>query len=324
MLQKGDSLLLAISGGPDSLSMFYIFKELKNEYKLNLGIAHFHHGIREEADEDLEFVRRLADEGKFPFYWAKEDIPKIASEKGLSLEEAAREERYKFLVNVAKSNNYNKIAVGHNKDDQIETFLHRLIRGAGLKGLTGIPPLGEREGIVIIRPLIECSREEIESYIKVLGVKPRIDRSNFDLGFTRNKIRHQLIPYLMKEFNPNVKEVLFNTVENISLAYSFVEEQTWEGFKRCMKKGPSCVMIKRKRFRRIHPYLKRELIRRAIEEVKGDLRRFEYAHWKEIEELIYNRPEGSIVDLPKGISIKKEKEYFLVYRREEDGREEKS
>ena len=317
LIKKNDSVLLAVSGGPDSVAMSSVFKKLQRDYGLKVGIAYFNHGIRKESDSEAEFVKKLASDSGVPFYTSKADIPGIAKDEKRSLEETARIRRYQFLIQTAKKNGYQKIAVAHNSDDQVETFLHRLIRGAGLKGLTGISYKVNMQGIEIIRPLLNCSREEIEFYLGKFKIKYCLDESNYEVKFTRNKIRHKLLPFLEKEYNPNIKNVLYNTAENIQQAYGFIEKETEGAFKRYVKKEGSCVKIKTDNLKKIHPYILKEIVRKAVAEVKGDLLRFEYAHWMEIESLLYERPQSSIVDLPQGVWVKKVKGWLIIARREE-------
>jgi len=317
LIKKNDAVLLAVSGGPDSVAMVYVFKELQKDYNLKLALAYFNHGIRKESDSEAEFVKKMAADSDTPFYTGKENIPEIASNEKRSLEETARIRRYQFLIQTAKKNGYQKIAIAHNSDDQVETFLHRLIRGAGLKGLMGISYKINIQGIEIIRPLLNSSRKEIESYLGKFKIKYCLDESNYEVKFTRNKIRHKLLPFLEKEFNPNIKNVVYNTVENIQQAYGFIEKETEYAFKRCVKKEDSCVKINADKLKKFHQYIIREIIRKAIEEIQGNLLRFGYAHWMEIASLLYERPQGSIVDLPQGIWIKKVKGWLIIARREE-------
>ncbi|HEO63779.1 MAG TPA: tRNA lysidine(34) synthetase TilS, partial [Candidatus Omnitrophica bacterium] len=226
----------------------------------------------------------------------------------------ARRERYLFLTTTAKNNRCNKIAVAHNRDDQAETFLHRLIRGSGLRGFQGMAYKSSRGGVSIIRPLLCCFRKEIEDYINICGITACQDHSNYDTKFTRNKIRHELVSYLEQNFNPNIKEVLFNTSCTMQELYGFIESQAYAAFKRCVKKEGDCVNINQDRLKKLHPYIITEVIRMAFELVKGDLKRFEYAHYKEIESLIYKRPVGSVVDLPAGIKVVKNKHWLTIGR----------
>ena len=163
--------------------------------------------------------------------------------------------------------------------------------------------------------MVGFSRRSIEEYLERCNITPRLDLSNYDTRFTRNKIRQKLIPYLMREFNPNIQEVLYTTVENIQLAYQFISQEVEKAFKRYVKFEPGCVKIKEEKLKKLHPYLKTELVRRAIREVKKDLKRIEYDHWLEIESLVAFRPYGSIVDLPHNIWVKKEKGWLMIGRK---------
>jgi len=162
--------------------------------------------------------------------------------------------------------------------------------------------------------LLSSSREDIESYLKKKRVSTCIDKSNFDTKFNRNKIRHELIPYIEREFNPNIKKLLSKTAANISGLYDFIESEVSRLFKRYVKKESSYVKINSERLKKLHPYMAAELMRRAIELVKGDLKRLEYSHWKELESLIYERPDNSVVDLPKGVKAKKVKSWITIGR----------
>ncbi|MDP8253218.1 MAG: tRNA lysidine(34) synthetase TilS [Candidatus Kaelpia aquatica] len=314
LIKKKESILLAVSGGPDSVAMTYILNELRSELGFNMALGYFHHGIRRESDREQEYVGSLASNFKIDFYTKKSDVPLISKKEKRSLEDIARRERYKFLVSTAKRKSFNKIAVAHNSDDQAETLLQRLIRGSGLKGFKGISFKMDMNGVEIVRPLLASSRKEIEKYLEKNKISPCIDKSNFDIKFNRNKVRHELIPYIEKEFNPNIKELLCKTASNMSQLHGFIEVEIEDAFKRCVKKESSYVKIKTDRLKRFHPYIMAELTRRAVEVVKGDLKRLEYSHWKEIESLIYERPDNSVVDLPGGIRVKKIKSWITVGR----------
>ena len=314
LIKKRDNILLAVSGGPDSVVMTYILNKLKLEFDFDIALAYFHHGIRRESDQEQEYVESLASMFKIGFYTEKADILLIAKKEKRSLEDVARRERYKFLTKTAKREKFNRIAVAHNSDDQAETLLQRLIRGSGLKGLKGISFKMDMNGVEIVRPLLSSSRKDIEEYLKKNKISPCIDKSNFDIKFNRNKVRHELIPYIEKEFNPNIKELLCKTAANMSQLHSFIESEIEGLFKRCVKKESSYVKIKIDRLKKLHPYMIAELIRRAVRVVKGDLNRLEYSHWKEIESLIYDRPDNSIVDLPGGIKVKKIKSWITIGR----------
>jgi tRNA(Ile)-lysidine synthase len=189
------------------------------------------------------------------------------------------------------------------------------LRGAGVKGLSSMKAVIFLENsLKLIRPLIECSREEIEEFLEGKSIKARIDSTNYDTTYLRNRIRHELLPLFKEKYNSNIKDILFNTIENLQLLANWIEKETEIKSKRCLKQEDGKLLIDYKKFKKFHPALQREIIRDAIKKVKGNLRKINYEHWKEIEKL-FNRKSGSIVDLPQGISLKKEKNIIYLYQR---------
>lgn len=314
MLQKRDRILAGLSGGPDSVVLLEVLLALKKEYSLDIYIAHMDHKFRgEESLSDRKFCEDIAKGLKLDIICEERDVPGIAKEKGISLEEAARFERYDFFKNAARVKKIQKIAVGHTKDDQAETVLMRAIRGSGIRGLGGMSPAKDMQGIIIIRPLIEILRREIDSFIKEFDLKARHDSTNDKVLFTRNRIRHELIPYLENKFNPRLKEVLANMADNLRMENEFLEKFTKRKFKSVSKKSKTNeITIDIKKLRKQPEAIRKRILRSALEEVKGDLRRFTYQHWKEMDELISKRPGNSIVDLPGGIDIMKNKNNLTI------------
>jgi len=307
LIDKGDKIIIGVSGGPDSVALLYLLNNLKKELKLNLHVAHLDHRLRKDSYKDREFVEALAKRLKLPVTSAQINVKALA--KTGSLEELARNARLGFLFKVARDIKADKIALGHNLDDQAETVLMRLIRGAGLYGLSGILPRRNIAGYRIIRPLIEVRRREIESFLKRKKIKPRIDTSNSEDVYFRNQIRNRLLPLLEKEYNKNIKEVLSNTAENIGYDYDYLIGAA----KRAMKGSKASFNLAR--LIRLHPAIRRLVLRMAIARIKGDTRRITFQHIKELEDLISNRPVNSVVDLPKGVSVVKKKNHLSFYRK---------
>ena len=207
MLEDGDTVIVGLSGGADSTALLRVLCELKTEYNLNLIAAHVNHGIRgAEADRDEAFCKELCKKLGVQIYAFHIDIPELAKERGVSLEVAGRDARYEFFTGLAGEKG--KIATAHNAQDTAETLLLNLCRGTGLKGLTGIPPVrfvehkagcrsDETVSTMVIRPLIECTREEIEAYLESLGQDYVTDSTNLEDDYTRNRIRHNVIPELV-------------------------------------------------------------------------------------------------------------------------------
>lgn len=314
ILQKHDKVLVGLSGGADSVALLYILYALREEYLLDIYIAHMNHKFRgKESDEDEKFCRDLARNLKIDISFGEADVPKIAREKGISPEEAGRQERYNFFRRIALKKNISKIATGHHRDDQAETVLMRAIRGSGMAGLGGMSPTKKMQDFTIIRPLIEISKPEIEDFIKDNDLEFRYDSSNNNVVFTRNRIRHELIPYLEKNFNPNIKEILVNMAENLRIENDFLEKFAKRKFRSMSKKDTSGeISINIKNFKRQPEAIRKRILRSALEELKGNLRRFTYQHWKEMEDLINKRPTNSVVDLPGEVKVVKDKSSLVL------------
>ena len=224
LIENGDKIMLGVSGGPDSMCMLNILKDLQNTNlkKLNYEIivAHVNHMIREEAIEDEKYVEDYCKKNNIEFYSKSIDIPKIVNTKKIGEEEAGRIARYEFFDELLEKTKANKIAIAHNKNDRVETVLMNELRGSGLSGLKGIEP---RRG-KYIRPLIEIEREEIENYCEENKLEPRIDKTNFENIHTRNKLRNCLIPYIKKEFNPNIIETINRLSEIVTEQEKYIDE----------------------------------------------------------------------------------------------------
>jgi len=307
LISQGDTVLVGVSGGPDSVTLLYLLKSLSVSLELKLRIAHLNHMLRKDSSRDAEFVRLLGLKLGIPVTIGKIDIKKI-SPKG-SLEENARNARLEFLFKTAQKMRSKKIALAHNLDDQAETVLMRILRGTGLYGLSGILPKRRFGGFEIIRPLIRVQRKEVESFLKRNKIDVRIDKTNGKDIFLRNKLRNRLIPLLEKEYNPKIKGALSNMSEVISLDYDYLNQSALRKVKG--KKGE----IKLADYAKFHPAIQRLVLRLTISELQGSIRRITLTHINEIEDLIANRPVNSVVDLPKGISVVKKKSTIGFYRR---------
>lgn len=308
LIDKGDKIVVGVSGGPDSVALFYLLNSLKKELKLSLHVAHLDHMLRRDSCKDAKFVESLAGRFKLPVAIAQVNVKELAK-KG-SLEEIARNARLGFLFKVARDIKADKIALGHNLDDQAETVLMRIIRGTGLYGLSGILPKRNIAGYKIIRPLLEVKRREIEAFLRRRRISPRIDTTNSEDIYFRNKIRNRLLPLLEKEYNKNIREVLSNMAQSLGYDYDYLAVSA----SRIMKGKETKLGLDR--FKRLHPAISRLMLRMSIAAVKGDTRRVTFTHIKELEDLISNRPVNSIVDLPKGVSVVKKKNRLSFYRRE--------
>ena len=271
LLEKGDNILVALSGGPDSTALLLLLLKMRRELSLILSVAHVNYNLRgTDSKKDADFVRQLANKYKLPFYSLEVDGKKELKRKGVSLQNKARKIRYEFFISAAKEAGAGKVAVAHNQNDQAETVLMRLFRGSGSAGLSGIPAKRELgEGLILIRPLLTVSREEINAFLLKEGIKARIDRSNSEPIYLRNKIRLKLIPALRKEFNPAVEKNIAETAKQLSLEDEYLSSRALE----YIKSAGRGFFIRENAFRKLHAALKprvlRELIRRSFLDLKG-------------------------------------------------------
>jgi len=229
LLRAGDRVVVAVSGGADSVALMRVLLILRSELGIVLAVAHFNHGLRGvDSDGDERFVAELAQRHDLLFFAGRADVREHATAHKLSLEHAARELRYEWLVELARQQRLEAIATAHTADDQAETVLMKFLRGAGTKGLAGIHPVLLRDGIRVVRPLLGALRTEVEAYLHSLSQPWREDESNRDACYARNRIRHELLPLLERDYNPNLRELLGEAAE-VALA----EEDYWQGKADC-------------------------------------------------------------------------------------------
>lgn len=223
LIEAGDILVLGVSGGPDSITMLDILLKIKQEKQIafDFVVAHVNHMIREEANEDEEFVKKYCIKNNIQFFSKSIDVQKIANTNKISTEEAGRYVRYAFFDEVLEKMHGTKIAIAHNKNDKVETIIMNELRGCGIQGLKGIEPIRGK----YIRPLIECERKEIEEYCKENNIEPRIDKTNFENIYTRNKIRNVVIPYIEQEFNPNIIETMDRLSNIVTEQEEYIQKQ---------------------------------------------------------------------------------------------------
>jgi len=218
LFQNGEDLLVAVSGGADSVALLHVLHFLRRRLGLRLTVAHLNHGIRgRAADQDEEFVRHLAWRLGLPFICERVDVPSLAKRRGISIEMAAREARYNFFARTKAT----FVATAHNSDDQAETVLLRFLRGAGPQGLGGMAYRSERDGLTVIRPMLDVTHAEAVQFLKRHRLRWREDASNRDTDFLRNRVRHELLPLLEKKFNPQIRKAL------IRMSSILREENEW-------------------------------------------------------------------------------------------------
>ena len=308
MLKKGDNVLVAVSGGPDSVCALEVLNAIKDEYSLSLHVAHLNHKFRKEAEKEAEFVRRLAEEKGIASTIEAIDVKEYCIKKGLSKQEGAREVRYDFLKKAADKIGAAKIATGHTADDQAETFLMRLIRGSGASGLSAIPPVRGR----IIRPLIEIKKSEALGFLKENNIRYVKDPTNIKPVYLRNKIRLELLPLLVKKYNPNIADTLCREADILREDESFLNGIADAIFKEMVTvQEKDSITLNYLRFNGLHPAIKKRVVRRAVSELTGGLKKISYQHIISAIDAIKNTGKG--VDLPDDIRI--ERDYNSLYVR---------
>ncbi|MCL6643183.1 MAG: tRNA lysidine(34) synthetase TilS [Candidatus Bipolaricaulota bacterium] len=311
MLTPADRVLVAVSGGVDSVVLLYVLRELQQSEKLSLAVAHFDHAIRPDSAADAEFVRKLARSLKVKFYTGRAEVPAYAKAHKLSLEVAARTLRYQFLERTGKAHNFNKIALGHTLNDQAETLLMRLLRGAGLEGLAGIPPVRPAGELTYVRPLIECTRDQIVAFAQARNLRWREDPTNYDTTIVRNKIRHELIP-ILKEYNPKVLEALGRTARLLAqAAYQLEREANQALAELTCKKEAHELALDLNKFLKLSEYLQALVLRQAVLHALGKL---EAAHIEAVLAWLSRRGAGEL-HLPDGVRVLRRHTQLIVTTR---------
>lgn len=314
MLTSNTKLVVAVSGGPDSVTLLHLLFKLRPKYNLRLWVAHLNHQLRgREADFEAEWVKEFAVKLGIPVISDTFNVPALAKEKKLSLEEAARLSRYNFLEEVANQMGASKITLAHTASDQAETLLMRLMRGSGLDGLSAIPPVRDK----IIRPLIEVFREQIEDYCRENNLQPRLDSSNRETSFLRNRVRLNLIPYLSREYGDRIERILFQTVNLLRQDSEYLKEETERVFKSVLEEEiHEELVLNEEKLSCLHPALQRRVIRKAIEKIKGDLRGITFDHIVSILKL-YKTKRPKQLDLPHGLVIRHRYQDLLIRKGKE-------
>ncbi len=315
MLRTGDSVLIAVSGGADSIALLHFLLSISDKFSLKIGIAHLNHMIRgKEAERDEAFVGDIAKTLSLPFYLKRKDIVAYHKEKKMSLEEAGREIRYNFFDHIAETEEFNKIALAHHKDDNAELILMNLLKGTGRLGISGIPPI--RNG-KYIRPFINIEKKDILNYIKSKNLSFIEDSSNNDNKFLRNRIRNNLIPLLKRSYNPNITTSLTNFSSIIFEENEWIDKNIDSTFKDLvLEKSCDKLILSIEKLKNLLIAARRIIIRKSIEYIKKDLRRISFVNIEAIDKLLYNEKDYALSNLAENVIVEKKK-LALIFRKKD-------
>lgn len=315
LIQNGDSIVIGVSGGPDSMTLLNVLINLKQKLGISkIVVATVNHMIREEAEEETKFVENFCESHGIEFYLKKVDVQEEAKSKKISTELAGRNARYDFFEEVLKKTGSNKIATAHNSNDNAETVLMNLLRGSGVSGLKGIEKI--RDG-KFIRPIIECKRSEIEQYCLENKLNPRYDKTNKENAYTRNKIRNMLIPYIEENFNPNIVDSLNRLSTIATKEDEYIHKIVENSFKNTMITADISkkeIILDLKKFNELDEVIKSRLILYTISEILGTSQGIEKIHIEDIIKLCGNNIGNKYLMPNKNIKIfvKKGKIFFTA------------
>lgn len=313
-------LLVAVSGGPDSVCLLHVLYSLRKELGLKLHVVHLDHMLRgKESASDAQYVFDLCHKLGVPVTVEQRDVRAHQKQHSLTLEEAAREVRYGFFADVAESIGVRTVTVGHTLDDHVETVLLHIIRGTGTRGLRGLQPVSKRQSsgnfLTVIRPLIEVTRAETTAYCRRHRLHPRVDASNLSPEFLRNRVRLELLP-LLGSYNPRIVEALLRTARIAADDVAVLEKAARRQWRRTAQREGNAIVLDKVHLLDAGPGIQRILLRMALDEILGTLKDIEERHVEVILTTLL-KPAGKSVSLPYGLRFVTEYDRFVLAREPE-------
>ena len=317
LIKNGDNIVVGVSGGPDSMTLLNVLINIKEELGFEIIVAHINHMIREESEQETVYVEKFCEDKNVPCFTKREKLEELAKNNKIGTEEAGRKLRYSFFEEVLERVKANKIATAHNLNDNAETVLMNIIRGSSTSGLKGIEPIRENK---FIRPLIECSREEIEEYCEKQNLDAKIDKSNLENIYTRNKVRNMLLPYIKENFNPNIISSLNRLSQLATMENEFIQKTVEESYKEVVieelgNKGlydKKVIIFDLKKFNRLDLVIKNRLMLYTIGKTIGTSQNIEKVHIQDLVKLCKNNIGNKYLTPNKNIRVmvKRGKIYF--------------
>ncbi|MFP3937396.1 MAG: tRNA lysidine(34) synthetase TilS [Phycisphaerae bacterium] len=309
------AVVVGVSGGPDSVALLAVLRELARDSRraYRITVAHLHHGLREAADEEADFVAELARHWELPCLMERVDTAQRARESGFGIEQTARMLRYEFLRRAAENVGAAVVAVGHHADDNVETVLHRVVRGTHLRGLAGIPT--ERAiggGVRLVRPLLWARREQIESYLHAHDLPSRQDETNTDVGFARNFIRHELLPLIRERLNPRADEALLRLAKAAAEADEYIAARAEELLEKAVKSDSSGrVVLSADVLAGEHRVVRTSTMRGVLERLGAPMRSVGAERLGELAELAEPAAAGAVT-LGGGVTARRRRDEIVV------------
>ncbi len=310
LIEMNDKIVIGVSGGPDSICLLHVLYGLKEKLGIEIVVAHVNHMLRDVADLETEYVQNFCKKLGIQCYVKKADILEISKTQKKGTEEVGRQVRYDFFDEVAKKTNSNKIATAHNSNDRAETVILNILRGSGLSGLKGIEPIRDNK---YIRPLINTDRQDIENYCNDNKLEPKYDKTNNENIYTRNKVRNTVIPYIKKEFNPNIIKTIKRLSSLATEENEYLQAITKQEFENLLIEKTENIILDLHKFNSLNLVIKRRLILYTINEVLHTTNGIEKVNIDDIIKLCKNNIGNKYLLPIKEIKIyvKKGKIYFI-------------
>lgn len=315
MLSENDYVVAGVSGGADSVCLLYMLLELQKKIPFSIHVVHMNHMIREEAGDDAAYVESLCRQYKLPFTLFCRDVEQEARKRKISTEEAGRQLRYEAFYQIMREQaqgRRGRIAIAHNKNDCCETFLFHLFRGSGLQGLSGIRPVRED----IIRPILCMERDEIEAFLKEKDISFCIDKTNLEDNYTRNRIRHHILPVAEEEISQNTVAHISEACERIREAYELIEDMTMQACEACVRADEKGIHILEKPFLALHKTIQGYCLREILTRAAGSRRNLEAVHVQSLREL-FEKQCGRQLNLPCELVARREYEGICLAKKQE-------